>query len=82
MGAAGLLISIGQRYCPIACSSRSSGGSLTQVGQKVGPVRRDTSRDGLDRVDPRPATTVDSFDPLVVRPDPREQVCEFAGERR
>jgi hypothetical protein len=51
-------------------------------GQKVGAVRRDTSCNRLGGIDPRPATTVDSFDPLVARPNPLKQVCEFAGERR
>ena len=51
-------------------------------GQEVSAVGRDTTRHRLDGVDPRPATTVDSFDPLVVRPDPREQVREFTGESR
>ena len=51
-------------------------------GQKVGAVRRDTSRNRLDGIDPRPAATVDRFDPLVARPNPCEQVCEFTGERR
>ena len=51
-------------------------------GQKVGAVRRDTSRNRLDGIDPWPAATVDSFDPLVARPNTRKQVCEFTGERR
>ena len=51
-------------------------------GQKVGAVRRDTAREGLDRVDPRPATPVDSFGPLVARPNPLKQVRKFTGESR
>ena len=51
-------------------------------GQKVGPIGRDTSRNRLDGVDPRPAAPVDSFDPLIVRPDPRKQVREFTREGR
>ena len=51
-------------------------------GQKVGAVRRDTARDRLDGIDPRPTTTVDSFDPLVARPHTCEQVRQFTGEGR
>ena len=48
--------------------------------QKVGPIGRNTSRNRLDGVDPRPAAPVDSFDPLIVCHDPREQVRELTGE--
>jgi hypothetical protein len=51
-------------------------------GQKVGAVRRDTSRNRLNGIDPRPAAPVDSFDPLVARSATCEQSGEFTCERR
>ena len=68
MRAAGLLISIGEKYCPIACPSPIERRQPHPSGSGSRCHRRDTSRDGLDRVDPRPANTVDGFDPLIVSP--------------